>query len=279
MERRILLLGSNLELLQALRAHRPLAGVEVERCPGNVEALQALQARSYDIVITDPETPVREDLVLAEELRAIRPGVRIIVLASEASPADILEALKAHAFAVFSAPLRTSEIAAMVEYALEDEVAWRDGIQVRSGLPHWITLRVSSHLVNAERLMRFMTEYRSDLPGSERDDLMLAFREMLLNAMEYGAGFDPERVIEVTAARTSRSIVYHFRDPGPGFDRSALPQSALSDPAGDPLAHIKWRAAHDMRPGGFGILLAKQRVDEMVYNEPGNEVLLIKYVE
>jgi anti-sigma regulatory factor (Ser/Thr protein kinase) len=276
---RILLVGSNLELLRALRAHRPLASCQIESNPGNVETLRALHARAYDVIVTDPHTPVREDLVFVEEIRAVRPGIRIIVLAPEATPEEILAALKAKVFAVFTAPHRSGEIAGMIEYAIEDDTAWRDGIQVRSGLPYWITLRVSSHLVNAERLMRFMAEYRTDLPGSERDDLMLAFREMLLNAMEHGAGFHPERVIEVTAARTARSIVYHFRDPGPGFDRQDLPQSAVSNPPDDPLAHVQWRATHDMRPGGFGILLSKQLVDELIYNEPGNEVLLVKYME
>jgi anti-sigma regulatory factor (Ser/Thr protein kinase) len=38
------------------------------------------------------------------------------------------------------------------------------------------------------------------------------------------------------------------------------------------------RAERGMRPGGFGILLAKKVVDELIYNERGNEVLLIKYV-
>jgi anti-sigma regulatory factor (Ser/Thr protein kinase) len=33
-----------------------------------------------------------------------------------------------------------------------------------------------------------------------------------------------------------------------------------------------------MRPGGFGILLTRHLVDELIYNETGNEVLLIKYV-
>jgi anti-sigma regulatory factor (Ser/Thr protein kinase) len=32
-----------------------------------------------------------------------------------------------------------------------------------------------------------------------------------------------------------------------------------------------------MRPGGFGIMLTKQLVDEVIYNEIGNEVLLIKH--
>jgi anti-sigma regulatory factor (Ser/Thr protein kinase) len=33
-----------------------------------------------------------------------------------------------------------------------------------------------------------------------------------------------------------------------------------------------------MRPGGFGILLTRSFVDELLYNEKGNEALLIKYL-
>jgi anti-sigma regulatory factor (Ser/Thr protein kinase) len=38
------------------------------------------------------------------------------------------------------------------------------------------------------------------------------------------------------------------------------------------------RAEAGLRPGGFGMLIVRQIADELVYNERGNEVLLIKYV-
>lgn len=44
-----------------------------------------------------------------------------------------------------------------------------------------------------------------------------------------------------------------------------------------PVAHIEFREAQGLRPGGFGILIARQLVDELVFNEMGNEVLLIKH--
>jgi hypothetical protein len=34
-----------------------------------------------------------------------------------------------------------------------------------------------------------------------------------------------------------------------------------------------------LRPGGFGILLAKHIVDELIYGESGNDVILIKYLD
>ena len=33
-----------------------------------------------------------------------------------------------------------------------------------------------------------------------------------------------------------------------------------------------------LRPGGFGILVSRNLADELIYNEKGNEVLLVKYL-
>jgi RHS repeat-associated protein len=63
-----------------------------------------------------------------------------------------------------------------------------------------------------------------ELTQSERDDLLVAFREILLNAMEHGARFDPEKVVEVSAIRTEDRLVFHVRDPGPGFRPDEIKQ-------------------------------------------------------
>ncbi len=122
-----------------------------------------------------------------------------------------------------------------------------------------------------------MSELRSDLPDPEREELITAFREVLMNAMEHGAGFNPELVVDVSAIRSQRAIVYYFRDPGPGFDPEDLPHAAVSNIPENPIGHIEYREARGMRPGGFGIILTKQLVDEVIYNEIGNEILLIKH--
>ena len=160
-----------------------------------------------------------------------------------------------------------------------DASAWHDGIEVVSGLAHWCTLRVSCHLLTADRLVRFMTEHLTMIEEKERNLLVAAFREMLLNAMEHGAGFDSEKVVEVTAARTKRAIVYHFRDPGTGFDRERLAHAANAPTPDEMIATAARRAELGMRPGGFGMLIARQVADELVYNERGNELLLIKHLD
>jgi anti-sigma regulatory factor (Ser/Thr protein kinase)/CheY-like chemotaxis protein len=275
---RILLVGRQDALLSNLREFRTPAEAGVDCCDGEAEALQRLRAGPIDVLVTNPETSVRADLAFTNEVRQTRPGVRVIVLSPAASPEDIISVMRAHVFACYSAPFDYTEIASMVMQALE-QPAWEDGIQVVSGLSNWFTLRVSCRLLTAERLINFMTELRSDLPDTERDLLIAAFREMLINAMEHGAGFDSRKVVEVTAAKTTRAIVYHFRDPGNGFSRESLTHAATTPSVDHVAATMEERETRELRPGGFGMLIARQVADELVYNESGNEVILLKYID
>jgi anti-sigma regulatory factor (Ser/Thr protein kinase)/ActR/RegA family two-component response regulator len=275
---RLLLIGYDPALTGALRASHHLRGHDVDTCGGFFEATRFARAHPVDVVITDPTTTAGEDKAVIQELQHIRPGVRIILIAPTLSNDDLINALRDQVFACFTRPVDYEEVADMVRAAIEDD-NWQNSIRVVSGVPYWITLRVSCRLITADRLTRFMTEYRSDLPSAERDLLMTAFREMLLNAMEHGAGFDPEKVIEVTAAQTSRAIVFHFRDPGNGFDRDDLKHAATSNHPHDVIKSAMERTNAGMRPGGFGMLIVRQIVDELVYNERGNEVLLIKHLK
>jgi DNA-binding response OmpR family regulator len=273
-----LVIGKDGPLAAALQAGGTAHGHEVRRCSGDVEAVQLVRQHPFDVVVTDRETSIEEDLALARELTRTRPGVRIIVLAPAATHGDLMAALRAHVFACFTPPFEPGEIVDMLWSALNAS-DWQDGLELVSGLPHWFTLRVSCHLLTAERLVRFMTEHLSSLPADERDLLIAAFRELLLNAMEHGAGFDTGKVVEVTAARTARAIVYHVRDPGTGFNRQALAHAAMSSDADEVVASALRRSEIGLRPGGFGMLIARTVADELVYNEFGNEVLLVKHLD
>ena len=271
---RILIIGEDPAV--GVRMSPQLQSCSIEIADGNAEALQRLRQRAFELVLTNPQSSVQEDLALIDEIERIRPGLKTIILAPAATPEDVIASLRARVFACFSSPFDKNEVVAMISKALEAS-NWRSAIEVLSAEPNWIALRVNCQLLTADRLLRFMTELRSDLADPDRSTLLTAFREVLLNAMEHGAGFDSEKVIEVNAVRTKRAIVYRFRDPGPGFRGKPLPHAAINNPPDNPVAHLEVREAQGLRPGGFGILLAQQLVDELVFNEMGNEVLLIKH--
>ena len=273
---RALLIDVDPILRQALARSPLLSDVELVAVKGEAAALRDLRRKTADVVVTSSGTDLAEDLPLVDEMQKVRPGVKAILLAPETAPAEVIAAMRRSVFACFSIPFDIGELADMIRRAVDAE-DWRNGIEVVSAQPDWVSLRLACRLLNAERALRFLSELRSDAPDIDRDGLLVAFREILLNAMEHGGGFDPDQVVEVSAVRTARAIVFYVRDPGPGYRPEQLPQSALSNPPDDPLAHLKHRAEIGLRPGGFGLLVARKVVDQMILSERGNEVLLIRY--
>jgi len=274
---RVLIIGSDHAVSKTIATALESHGIPLECAAGRVDAVRRLRSRSFGVVITDPGTSVEEDLALLEEMRGVRPGVKSIVLAPHSVPEDVIAALRARVFGCFSPPFVASEIATLAASAASDSSA-NDDIQVLSARPGWVTVRVNCRRVTADRMVSFANEIAAQLPHIDRIHMVLAFREVLANAMEHGAAFNPEQIVEVTAVRTKRAMVFYVRDPGSGFKRESLPHAAIANPADDPYAHVMVREEEGMRPGGFGMMLASGAVDELIYNEIGNEVLLIKYV-
>jgi anti-sigma regulatory factor (Ser/Thr protein kinase) len=273
---RVLVVGDP-ETVEVLRGLTDIAGSRIEGCSGESEALRRLRRSGHDVVVTSRFTSMEEDLAFLQEAREACPGVRAIVIVPSAERVEVIESMRAHVFALFTVPFDADELGKMIARAIHER-NWKDDIELVSGLPDWISLRLSSRRVTAERLVRFMEELQFDVEEDSRHGLLAAFRELLINAMEHGAGFGAERTIEVSAVRTQRTIVFHFRDPGPGFRLHELGHAAISNPAEDPLRHTTQREALGLRPGGFGILIARKVADELYYNETGNQVLLIKHL-
>jgi anti-sigma regulatory factor (Ser/Thr protein kinase) len=57
-----------------------------------------------------------------------------------------------------------------------------------------------------------------------------------------------------------------------------VPHAAISNPENSPIRHVEVRAEAGQRPGGFGILMTRNLVDELIYNQRGNGVLFVKYL-
>lgn len=273
---RVLLIGREPQFNGALEGALRARGCKFHHAAGSADSLRQLRHSPYDVIITDPATSIQEDLALLSELRAVRPGVRVILLTHESTPEDIIAALRARVFLVKVAPFDANEIA---EYSLRAGTMPDSplGIEVLSAHRDWVSLRVDCQKLTAERLVEFLTELQTTLSEGPREKLMLAFREILMNAIEHGAQYHPARVVEVAAVHTQRAIVFYVRDPGTGFQWDEIPHAAVSNPPEAPVAHMELREAMGMRPGGFGILTAKGIVDELIYSEVGNEVLLIKH--
>ena len=181
-------------------------------------------------------------------------------------------------FAYFSRPFEPSAVRYAIVQAFSLS-AFADGVEVLSASPDFFTVRLRCRLDTAERIAQFMTELPCGLSKQEKGELAMALREMLLNAIEHGGKLNPNEWVHVSRVRTKRTLVYHIHDPGEGFSRSSLKHAAISNPPDNPTAHAEIRMASALRPGGFGIMLASEFVDDVIYNQKGNEVILIKHLD
>ncbi|MGD0446016.1 MAG: ATP-binding protein [Edaphobacter sp.] len=275
---RVLIIGCDPQVSRVIGDSLTAADLPMEYAAGHADALQRLRTRCFEVVITSPNSNVAEDLALLEEMRSVRPGVKCIVLARQSTPSEVIAALRARVFACFTPPFDSREVATLACEAASDS-GWGEDIHVLSARPGWVSLRVNCRLITANRLMTFEKELNAQLPQNTRLDLMQALREILLNAIEHGAAYNPEQVVEITAVQTGRAVVYYLRDPGSGFRPESLSHAAIANPPDNPVAHVMLREKDGIRPGGYGILMAAGSVDELIYSEIGNEVLLIKYMD
>jgi CheY-like chemotaxis protein/anti-sigma regulatory factor (Ser/Thr protein kinase) len=252
-------------------------GRRIDTAADGAEALARVEATPYDLVLTDVRMPGMDGLELLRRIRHASPSTKVIVMTGDSTPSNVIQSLCDQAFTYFTKPFSRAAVSDMIAQALGD-LSWEDDIEVLSARPEWITLQVRCRISAADRLIQFLRELEVGLPATERDHIAMAFRELLVNSIEHGGACDPEKVLRLDYIRTSRAILYHIADPGPGFSIEKLPHAAVSNPPGEPWQHVVEREQRGIRPGGFGILLARNLVDELLYNEKGNEVLLIKYL-
>jgi anti-sigma regulatory factor (Ser/Thr protein kinase)/CheY-like chemotaxis protein len=249
---------------------------DIVHVPDNATVLKLGQNKSLDLIITGARTSGSEDVDLLHKIRRVQPHIRLIILTDESTPADVIASMREGAFSYFSRPFSNEALIEMVRMAVA-EPAWDDGIEVISATPEWISVIVRCDTETADRLVHFSQEI-SDLPDPEKGNVAMAFHELLLNAMEHGGKFDPEQYVEISYVRTRKMIMCRIKDPGKGFSIEEIKHAAINNPSYDPIRHALFREKQGLRPGGYGVLIAKHLVDELVYGEKGNEVLLVKYL-
>lgn len=276
--KRILIVDDDPDMHQLLKAALHAPGREIESAFDGLAGLKRVEARPYDLVMTDLNMPGLDGMTLVERVRSVRPETPVVVMTVASTPQNIIQAIRERAFSYFSKPFTVSAVADMVDRALNHTPA-EDDIQILTASPHWLSIRLRCKMETADRILQFLREMASILSSAERDNVAAAFREILLNAIEHGAGSDPDKKVTITYIRGERAVLYYVRDPGKGFSMGDLSHAAISNPEDSPVEHAGVREQLGLRPGGFGIMMTREMVDELIYNEAGNEVLLIKYLK
>jgi CheY-like chemotaxis protein len=252
------------------------AGYAVTAAKDGAEALRNIQRKTFDLAFLDIWMPGLTGLEVLARVREGESHTKIIMMTSDATPETVLRAIREQAYEYLSKPFPPKEAVQVAERALKQNAS--PPIEVISAKPHWVELLIPCTREAAERIQSFLAKLEADLPDHLRDTIGLAFKELLLNAVEWGGELDPNRKVRIAHVRSSRLLLYRVADPGPGFSFKDLTHAAVGQPADDPIAHVNIRDQLGIRPGGFGIAMIRAMADELLYNEAQNEVIFIKYL-
>jgi DNA-binding response OmpR family regulator len=252
-------------------------GHEVAPAVNATEALAELSRGPCELMLLDVWLPEMNGLELLRKLPdSEKPPV--VVITADDTPGTLLEAVRAEAYAYLTKPIDPEDLLETVEKAIRGSRA-SPPIRVLSAKPHWIELSVPCDRDSAERIQSFLARLDTDLEPAVRDAIGRVFREMLLNAVEWGGKLDPTRAVRVTYLRAKKMILYRIADPGEGFRIEDIDHAAFANPEDQPMGHVMTREEKGLRPGGFGILMSQSLADELLWNEAQNEVVFVKYLD
>jgi DNA-binding response OmpR family regulator len=275
---RILVVDDDRSTREMIRLQLRSAGFVVETAGDGAAALERLRRKSFDLVLLDVWMPGMDGLEMLARLREEPSQPKVVVMTADDTSETLLRAIREHAFKYVTKPIEPKDLVALVRGVLASKPEARP-IEVISARPEWVELLVPCDRAAAERIQDFLARLDSDLPEAVRAQVGQAFRELLMNAIEWGGGLDTSQSVRISYLRARRMLLYRISDPGQGFTFEGLSHSALSNPPDDPMQHALAREEKGLRPGGFGLLMTQQMVDELLYNEAHNEVVFVKYLD
>lgn len=273
------------------------AGHQVERAQDGNEAIRALRQSNVDLVVTDLDMPEISGLQLVEQMAKEFSSIPAILITVHGSEQLAVKALRSGAAAYVPKSMLNCMLRETIEEIMGVMRAERSYAQLIDCMDQCsMEFTLPCDVLLIDRLVDLINHAVAGMGLFSSVELIrasTAIEHALLNALYRGNlefprsvlaidhqmttfGIEPEKVIQKKSEMPfmDRNIRVRYRvtrdqlrvtihDDGRGFDTSIVPRATkLQDP--DPR-------------GGRGLLLMTSFMDEVHFNDRGNEVTLIKH--
>jgi serine/threonine-protein kinase RsbW len=257
MQRKILIIDDHDDLASALDEVFTHVGHEVRILEHRDEAL-ALDLNEFDLVITDldgehatespNETPTNDCLPDLDEIR-VTPHVK--------------------AFKLCAAEFRREgfdekELSDIIATVLDYKIRFVDKIETVAEMHEHIEFELPSAISPMHVVLDYLMKRVEKLGviNPEQSNLFVALDEAFVNAVKHGNKFDAHKLVRITAEVSKDEARFTIEDEGEGFDVQNIP---------DPLD-----PENLFKTSGRGVLFIYNIMDEVVYNDRGNRLTMVK---
>ncbi len=260
------------------------------------DALRKTKEQDFHLIITDINVAGENSLEFIEKIKHRSQDTQIFVIAGSATRQDAIQALRSGAFDFLIKPFTIEDFALVIEKFFSISRNLRKELNLLGNLTEekrTFILPTNFAIINPfiNELIKVIRPFN----GIDKKKILvirLAVYEIIVNAMEHGnlgITYDEkketlERVVDYQSFLQQRAqeekyrnrkvtVSYHYidqklsfkiTDEGDGFDVSKIP----SPKDAQNLENLN----------GRGIFITKVNMDEIHYNEQGNSVELVKYL-
>ena len=266
-QRRILIVDTNEELRTLLSRVLSDFGHAVVATGDRDEALAREDLEDFDLVISDLTDDAESGVQIVSEIKRKSLLVPVVVSSDETQPSGVIKAFKMGAANYVRRPYDRDELRDIVERTLSYKLRFVEDVKV---LP-FVRERIEFELPSDINLMNGVLHYLHErvvqlgIINPERSNLFIALDEAFANAVKHGNRGDVSKIVRITADLSAREARFTIEDEGEGFRVTDIP-----DPR-DP--------ANLFKTSGRGVLLIYNIMDEVMYNDRGNRLTMIKRPE
>lgn len=117
-ELKVLVVDDEEELVSTLGERLELRGFEADGALTGTDALRRVGEKDFDIVILDIKMPGMDGLEVMKKMRAIRPGLQIILLTGRGSEKESQTGIEEGAFAYLVKPIDIEKLIGKMKEAV-----------------------------------------------------------------------------------------------------------------------------------------------------------------
>ncbi len=243
------------------------------------EAKNILNERkfAFDILLLDYHLPDGKGDNFFEWVKISAPTLPVVFVSADRNKTMIVKCFKAGAADFIEKPFDINNVITVLNKTIKNNPnrILDDKLNAEVFTQDWIELSATSEIDYLDRIQRLCSLLLSKHLNEETaEDIKLAMEEYGRNAIEWGNHFDKAKIFTISYCIFNDRVVLKFEDEGDGFDLKSIP-----DPSQDPIKHLKSREEAGKRPGGYGIFMMKNIMDEVLYNDKGNVCIMTKYLK
>jgi len=252
MERRILIIDDHDDLASSLKEVFSSDGHEVTILENRQEALD-LEIDFFDLVVTDLDDDSRPRNSISNGSGKPKAGAESSV-----------KAFKISASKFRRDQFDENELKNLIDTILNFKLRYVDKEDIIRHLREKIEFELPSAISPMHSILEYLTKRVEKLGvvNPEQSNLFVALDEAFVNAVKHGNKFDTQKLVRIDAEISPQEARFTIEDEGEGFDVNAIP-----DPL-DPTNLFK--------ASGRGVLFIYNIMDEVVYNERGNRLTMVK---